>query len=209
MKKIINSPLFTFILGGIIFGSVGIYAASYVASDISYTKDGKQTTVSDALDNLYNKNSIGDAEASNILLGKTALVQGSLLTGTMPDNGAWTNTPTESGKVTIPEGYHDGNGYVDTATAYTNGYNAGVAAADARANSSSANYQAGYNAGVAAALDKTGTATATLSKDYLDEGSTSKYVITVSVGSYKNSKTLYWGANSDRSDSVAVNFKLQ
>lgn len=44
----------------------------------------------------------------------------------MANKGAWTNTPTGSGKVTIPAGYHNGNGYVDTSKSYTNGYNAGV-----------------------------------------------------------------------------------
>ena len=68
----------------------------------------------------------------------------------MANQGAWTNTPTGSGKITIPAGYHNGSGYVDTATVYTNGYNAGVTDADARANTNSANYQAGYNAGISA-----------------------------------------------------------
>jgi len=51
MKKLIVA----FILGGIVFGSIGIYAASYLASDISYTlNDGTKTNVDEALDNLYN-----------------------------------------------------------------------------------------------------------------------------------------------------------
>ena len=69
----------------------------------------------------------------------------------MTNQGAWTNTPTASTKVKIPAGYHNGNGYVDTSTVYTNAYNKGVTDADARANASSVNYQTGYNAGVAAA----------------------------------------------------------
>ena len=68
----------------------------------------------------------------------------------MTNRGAWTNTPTRSGNVTIPAGYHNGSGYVNTATVYTNGYNSGVTAADARANVNSVNYQTGYNTGVAA-----------------------------------------------------------
>ena len=51
MKKL----LIGFILGGIAFGSIGIYAASYLASDISYTKGGVETNVNDALDELYVK----------------------------------------------------------------------------------------------------------------------------------------------------------
>lgn len=64
----------------------------------------------------------------------------------MPNQGAWKNTPTGSGKVTIPAGYHNGSGYVDTATVYTNAYNAGVTAADARVNTSSASYIEGVRA---------------------------------------------------------------
>jgi TolA-binding protein len=72
--------------------------------------------------------------------------------GTMANNGAWTSTTSGSGKTSIPAGYHDGTGYVDTSGAY----NAGVTAADGRANTSSTNYKTGYNAGVAAT--KKGTA---------------------------------------------------
>ena len=37
------------------------------------------------------------------------------------NRGAWTSTPTSSGKVTIPAGYHNGSGYVDTSKVYTAG----------------------------------------------------------------------------------------
>ena len=50
MKKM----LIGFILGGIIFGSA-VYAVSYNASDITYTKDGVETNVNEALDELYVK----------------------------------------------------------------------------------------------------------------------------------------------------------
>ena len=59
MKKIIIG----IILGGILFGS-GVYAASYLASDISYTPSDTSwevSNVNDALDDLYkiiNENSI-------------------------------------------------------------------------------------------------------------------------------------------------------
>lgn len=53
------------------------------------------------------------ASVSELLAGKTAAVRGSLVTGTMPNNGA------VSGKVEsltngyiIPQGYHDGSGQV-------------------------------------------------------------------------------------------------
>jgi len=53
MKKTILS----FILGGIIFGCIGIYAANYLASDVTYTpKDTnwEVNNVNEALDDLYN-----------------------------------------------------------------------------------------------------------------------------------------------------------
>ena len=37
------------------------------------------------------------------------------------NRGAWTSTPTSSGKVTIPAGYHSGSGYVDTSKVYNAG----------------------------------------------------------------------------------------
>lgn len=54
-----------------------------------------------------------DAVASDILLGKKAVSEGVLLTGTMPNRGAVTRTiTTQGGSYTIPEGYHNGAGKV-------------------------------------------------------------------------------------------------
>lgn len=51
------------------------------------------------------------AAAAEILLGKTAYVTGSKVTGTMPNNGAKTLNVTKKGtSVPIPQGYHDGSG---------------------------------------------------------------------------------------------------
>jgi len=55
MKKM----LIGFILGGIIFGSA-VYAVSYNASDITYIKDGVETNVNEALNNLYEQNLDGE-----------------------------------------------------------------------------------------------------------------------------------------------------
>lgn len=53
------------------------------------------------------------ASAAEILLGKKAALKGSVVTGTMPNNGAVTGTiSTKSGQYTIPQGYHDGSGKV-------------------------------------------------------------------------------------------------
>lgn len=54
-----------------------------------------------------------NAVASEILLNKTAYVNGAKLTGTMPNNGAVSGTITDvSTPYTISAGYHDGSGTV-------------------------------------------------------------------------------------------------
>lgn len=55
----------------------------------------------------------GNATAAQILSGKTAFASKALLTGTMTDRGAWSNTGTGRSNVTIPQGYHNGSGYVN------------------------------------------------------------------------------------------------
>lgn len=55
-----------------------------------------------------------NAKASEILLNKTAYVNKTKVTGTMPNLGAYKTTiTTKSGKPAIPQGYHDGTGYVE------------------------------------------------------------------------------------------------
>ena len=54
-----------------------------------------------------------DAEAENILSGKTAYVNGEKIEGTMTDRGAVSQTlSTGTTSYTIPEGYHNGSGKV-------------------------------------------------------------------------------------------------
>lgn len=61
------------------------------------------------------------ATASEILLGSTAHARGSLLTGTMPNNGSITGTiSTKAGQYTVPSGYHDGGGKVSISTTEQN-----------------------------------------------------------------------------------------
>lgn len=56
------------------------------------------------------------AAAAEILAGKKAALKGSIVTGTMKNNGAVTGTiNTKSGQYTIPQGYHDGSGKVGIA----------------------------------------------------------------------------------------------
>lgn len=61
----------------------------------------------------FDANSSGaTATAAEILKGKTAAVKGTIVTGTMPNNGAVKGAiTTVAGKYTIPQGYHDGSGY--------------------------------------------------------------------------------------------------
>lgn len=91
--------------------------------------------------------------AAALLTGYTAHnAAGEQISGIMPDKGAWTGDTTGNGNVTIPAGYHNGQGYVSGAGAYAKG----MEVADARANTDSANYKTGYSAGVSAT--KKGTA---------------------------------------------------
>lgn len=54
-----------------------------------------------------------DALAAEILATKTAYVNGSKITGTMPNRGAVSGLiSTKAGTYTIPNGYHDGSGSV-------------------------------------------------------------------------------------------------
>ena len=53
------------------------------------------------------------AARAEILINKTAAVGGSVLTGSMPNNGAVSGTiSTKAGTYTVPQGYHDGSGSV-------------------------------------------------------------------------------------------------
>lgn len=69
------------------------------------------------------RNPIGTAVSSNVLIGKTfANSTSDTVNGSMANNGAWSSTITEKdGSVTIPKGYHNGQGSV-TATYSSNSY---------------------------------------------------------------------------------------
>lgn len=59
-----------------------------------------------------------NAAAAEILVGKKAAVKGSIVTGTMKNNGAVAGSiTTKTGQYTVPQGYHDGSGKVGIASA--------------------------------------------------------------------------------------------
>ena len=93
-----------------------------------------------------NSAKVGTAAASHVLEGKTFTnANGVGLSGTMKNRGALNWNPSSSTSYSVPAGYYSG-GTLSSAGAY----NAGMTAADNRANSNSVNYQTGYNAGLAA-----------------------------------------------------------
>lgn len=72
-------------------------------------------------------NDLGTAAVNNVLDGITfTSKEGLCIEGAMPNNGAWVTTPTENGNILIPEGYHNGNGYVDTSNVYNAGMSEGA-----------------------------------------------------------------------------------
>ena len=79
MKKIFKSRVFAFILGAILFGSIGVVSAyTILANDIGYTPSNttwEVSNVKDAIDDLYSKNiSIDKLLDSNIASGDTSTV---------------------------------------------------------------------------------------------------------------------------------------
>ena len=91
MKKTFLTNMLSFIIGGLIFGGV-VYAANYYAKDISYEPSDASwevNNVNEAINSLYNNvteleniKNLGDAEASDIASGKTAVVKGVEVIGT-------------------------------------------------------------------------------------------------------------------------------
>ena len=88
MKKLIRSRIFLVIICGIVFTSIGAYAATaYKASDVIYaSSDGTSMNVNEALNDIYNIKKLGNATAGDIASGKTAVVQGKLITGSLQKN---------------------------------------------------------------------------------------------------------------------------
>ena len=85
--------------------------AKILSGETAYGKDGEKITGSCTYDA---DTSDANASASEILSGKTAYVNGTKITGTMPNNGAVSGEIDDvSTPYTIPAGYHDGSGTVE------------------------------------------------------------------------------------------------
>ena len=81
-----------------------------LASEKFYDRSGAPQTGTCTFDA---DTSDADATAAEILLNKTAYVNGNKLTGSMPNRGAVTGTiSTVAGTYAIQNGYHDGSGTV-------------------------------------------------------------------------------------------------
>ncbi len=132
--------------------------------------------------------------AATLLAGYTAHnASGELITGIMPNKGAWTANTTGNSNVSIPAGYHNGQGYISGAGAYSKG----VVDADARTNTNSANYKSGYNAGVAATKKGTaGTGDVLAGKTFTNAGSVG------AAGTMANRGA--WTANTTGNSNVTI-----
>ena len=94
---------------------IDLTADTLTAADLAYGKTAHDKSGAPITGtNTYDADtSDADAVAAEILLNKTAYVNGNKITGSMPNNGAVTGTiNTKAGQYTIPQGYHDGSGTV-------------------------------------------------------------------------------------------------
>lgn len=81
-----------------------------------YTAHGKDGSVLDGACSFDVDSKDATAAVAEILSGKTAYARGTMLTGTMPNNGSVSgDISTKDGQYSVPQGYHDGGGKVGIA----------------------------------------------------------------------------------------------
>lgn len=110
MKNKIKYIMFGIIIGVVLSGTISYGATVIDSKNVKYNSSDVNTSITD----LFSKSKYGNADKSQILNGKTALVNGSQVTGTMPNNKAETKTILPGDTYTIPVGYHSGSGTVKT-----------------------------------------------------------------------------------------------
>ena len=87
-----------------------VTAADLTSGKTAHGADGERITGTSTKDSDTRDGTAGTAE---ILFGRTAYVNGTKLTGAMPNRGAVTGEISSvSGSYAIPNGYHDGSGSV-------------------------------------------------------------------------------------------------
>lgn len=99
---------------------IDLTSDTVTASDLAYGKTAhdKSGAVITGTNTYDADTSDANAVAAEILATKTAYVNGSKVTGSMPNRGAITGTiSTKTEEYTVPQGYHDGSGKVSIASA--------------------------------------------------------------------------------------------
>lgn len=116
MKKILDKKIILGLTIGLIFGSVSVYAAAnYKSENVLYKKGEEEVVLTDALDELYSNFEKGDATETDIREGKTAIVKGKLVTGTLKTGVkktlVWSGTIDPGSKSTTTLEYINLNNY--------------------------------------------------------------------------------------------------
>ncbi len=131
--------------------SAGMMAGALAVKEIENKLNGNITALQNLMQSFNAAKSRIISSALGAALGLTAnipLADVAAKVAAVVNRGTlnWSGSNTT---FAVPAGYYPG-GTLDSRPSYNNGYNAGVTAADNRANVNSVNYKAGYNAGVSA-----------------------------------------------------------
>ena len=86
-----------------------VTAGSMLSGTTAHDKSGAVITGTCTYDSDTSEDTVAVAE---ILSGRTAHARGTLLTGTMTNNGAVSGTISSKSAYVVPQGYHDGSGTV-------------------------------------------------------------------------------------------------